>query len=188
MSSIVLRHAGEADAETLGRLHALSWRSAYRGILADAFLAGPVLADRLSVWQRRLAVAAPASQLVVLACEGEVALGFVCVLLDAEPPGPLLDNLHVLPQARGSGLGRRLFLRAARWVAERRPGAPMHLWVYSRNRAARAFYDKLGGVLDGRWRKTAPDGRRLLILRYSWIEPGALADRAASPQAATLLL
>jgi GNAT superfamily N-acetyltransferase len=173
---MLIRHARRADAEVIARLHAESWRSTYRGIFADEFLDGPVFGERLSAWRERLSMDAPETRLVLLAGETEAPLGFICVLLDADRAyGSQVDNLHVLPEAQGRGLGRRLMACAARWVSERRPSSPMHLWVFEGNTGARAFYERLGGLVI-QWRtKDTPDGRRQRALRYSWSEPKSLA-------------
>jgi GNAT superfamily N-acetyltransferase len=182
MSTMRLRHAQRADREAIARLHAESWRSAYRGILADEFLDNQVFEERLTAWRRRLAGKDVETRLVLLAEEAQVLRGFVCVLLDADPArGPLLDNLHVVPGAQGRGLGHTLIACAARWVSESRPHSPMHLWVLEANSRARDFYDKLGGVVTERRANDMPDGGRHPCVCYSWIEPRELA--ATNPDA-----
>ena len=55
-------------------------------------------------------------------------LGFVWVLLDEEPAwGVRLDNLHVNPQLKGTGIGYALFQAAREWTAQMMPDAAMHL-------------------------------------------------------------
>lgn len=107
-SQIMFRVACASDDLRVAELHTASWRSAYRGLLSDAYLDGDILAERGRLWEQRLAQPS-GRQLVLLAEEGEALLGFVCVLLDEEPAwGAYLDNLHVRPGLTGRGLGRRL--------------------------------------------------------------------------------
>ena len=42
------------DAAAIATLHAESWRTAYRGLVPDAFLDGPVVEDRMHLWRKRL--------------------------------------------------------------------------------------------------------------------------------------
>jgi steroid delta-isomerase-like uncharacterized protein len=166
-----VRRATSDDAETVGRLHAESWRSAYRGFLSDEYLDERVFEDRSAMWREKL-TGDPASVLVLLAASGGEPVGFVCAILDEDETwGALLDNLHVLPSWKGKGLGRKLMAEAARWVVSRRPGSSLHLFVIEENGEARSFYDRLRGrPLDGKiWR--APDGSLVPLVRYVWEDP-----------------
>ncbi len=112
LAGVAIRPATAEDAASVAAIHTASWRDAYAHILAADFLDGEIEADRLSVWSQRLRER-PASQLVDVACDltGR-PLAFVCCYCDFDPHwGSLIDNLHVLPQARGQGLGEQL-LRA----------------------------------------------------------------------------
>ena len=164
-----IRRATSDDLEAIARLHAESWRSAYRGFLSDEYLDEQVFADRCSIWSEKLSSHDSASTLVLLASRDSEPIGFVCAILDEDQTwGALLDNLHVLPASKGKGLGRRLMVEAARWVASRRPGSPLHLWVIEENEEARSFYERLAGRPLDRKLWSAPDGRGVGLLRYVW--------------------
>jgi GNAT superfamily N-acetyltransferase len=172
----IFRPATFADSPRVASLHTDSWRDAYRGIVPDVYLDGPIAEERANLWLARLA-SSDADRRHVLLAEGEEGLAaFVCVLLDEEPLwGACLDNLHVLPTLRGHGLGRQLFSRAAQWVMSKEPGWPMHLWVFEANYRARHFYEALGGeVVELRFKQT-PAGVKIASLRYVWQDLGALA-------------
>jgi GNAT superfamily N-acetyltransferase len=155
-------------------LHAASWGSAYRGILSDDYLDRQVGDHLLSMWTGRFA-AEDSSRLVLLAEEGPELLGFACVFLDADRQwGTLLDNLHVGPRLKGRGLGKTLLTAAAEWCEQRRPGAPLHFWVYEGNHAARAFYEHLGARQIERVTKSLEDGGKTESLRYVWSDVRAL--------------
>jgi ribosomal protein S18 acetylase RimI-like enzyme len=87
----------------------------------------------------------PQLDAVFLAEDGDGAVGFACVRREAEAAGPLLDNLHVLPDRKGEGIGRRLIAAAAAWLAAKDPGSALQLGVWKDNVAARLFYARLGG-------------------------------------------
>ena len=104
-----LRLAVSDDAESIATLHVASWRSAYRGIFSDDYLDGPVESDRRLLWQNRLRDPRP-GQIIVLAEDHEGALvGFACGFVDEDPHwGSFVNNLHVTPDQKGSGIGRAL--------------------------------------------------------------------------------
>ena len=169
MNPVHFRAAALADSETIASLHVGSWRSAYRGILPDEYLDGPIEKERSGFWRSRfLSPGAERRHVLVAETEG-VAVGFACVLLDADPVwGALLDNLHVLPKLRRSGIGRKLFHGVARWVLSAEPGWAMHLWVFEANESARRFYNALKGEAVERLLRQTPAGTELPFLRYVW--------------------
>lgn len=171
------------DTADIAALHIESWRTAYRGLLPDEFLDGPVVDDRVRLWNARMPAPAPERRLVLKALGAEATehgvakaaladhalTGFVCVLLDAEPSwGALLDNLHVKPGLKGQGIGYQLFRAAREWVATTAPGQRMHLTVMEGNLAARRFYDRQGGAIAERKIKEVVPGTYIPILRYVW--------------------
>jgi GNAT superfamily N-acetyltransferase len=175
MDAISYRQAARHDAEAIAGLQTENWQAAYRGMLPDAYLDGPVASERLALWRSRLASPGAGRLFVLLAESGEELVGFVCVLLDEEPQwGACLDNLHVLPGWRGRGIGRALFGRAARWVNSVVPGWGMHLWVLEANLDARRFYDALGGEIVERLQKKVVKGAIVASIRYFWPDLQAL--------------
>lgn len=157
------------DAAAIAALHIESWRNAYRGLLPDEFLDGPVVQDRVDLWNARMPAPDPHRRLVLKAVSHEDLVGFVCVLLDADPSwGALLDNLHVKPGLKGKGIGHRLFQEARDWVAVAAPGQRLHLTVMEGNLAARRFYDRQGGTIAERTTIEVIPGTCLPIIRYVW--------------------
>lgn len=161
----IVREATGRDVDAIAALHTESWRSAYRGLVPDAFLDGPLGDERLQAWRERFASAHPDRRLVMVAESGSTLIGFSCVLADADPAhGPLLDNLHVKPAFRGRGIGARLLRESRAWANAIAPGQPMHLWVMEGNTAARRFYRAQGGV-EGERRVNDMGGIRVVALR-----------------------
>jgi ribosomal protein S18 acetylase RimI-like enzyme len=152
-----LRPAGPADADTIARLHAESWRRHYRGAYADTYLDGDVVAERRQVWPARLAAAG--HSMTVLAEDGAEPVGFVHVILDADPRwGSLIDNLHVCGTRQRSGVGTALMERATDGIRERAAGPARYLWVLEQNVAAQGFYRALGGRCVEKAAVSAPGG------------------------------
>jgi len=163
-----IRLAGPADADAIAELHAASWRSAYRGIFSDAYLDGDILPERRLHWRDCLETDPRPDCGVLIATEDGACVGFICVRLEADSVwGPLLDNLHVRPDRKGSGIGRRLIKDGAAWVRTRGSYDSWHLWVIDSNTPARRVYEHLGWVARDRGIHVAPDGTGYPVWRYT---------------------
>ena len=168
MPTLTLRPIAADDATIVANLHAASWSTAYRGILSDEYLAGDVLRERQSAWQERLDVR-DESQFGVLASFGDVPVGFVYLVADVDPVhGTLVDNLHVVGEARSAGVGPTLLAAAAEGVVSRKWDIRVHLWVWDANVRARAFYARMGGREVETMMKSAPDGTAAKTWRVAW--------------------
>lgn len=170
MNDASIRPATAADADVIAALHAASWRSAYRGIFKESTL-GPALDDeRRAHWSGKLAAMAPADTVLIA---GD--LGFIAVWSQGDAGfGAYIDNLHVRPERRSGGLGRRLFGQAMRRVAGRgERGA--YLWVFDDNVRAVDFYRRLGGeIVEGGFDRI--DGAEVAHSRIVWRDIARLAD------------
>lgn len=144
---IELRAARPDDAPVVADLHVKSWQSAYRGILPDSYLDGELAREKADHWRSMLA-APPDGACVLIGFDDARAIGFVAAY--PEPPdGALIDNLHVLPDARRQGAGRMLMQRVAARLLE---DGVREAWltVYEANEPAIAFYRRMGGRYVGR--------------------------------------
>jgi GNAT superfamily N-acetyltransferase len=160
--------AGPADAEAIAALHIESWRDAYRGLVPDPYLDGPIVEERAAFWRARLAEPGD-GRFTLKALTADSIGGFACTLRDAEPEwGPLLDNLHVKPALKGVGIGARLLRTSREWAARVAPGQTLHLWVIEGNTAARRFYDRQGGAETGRRVNEMVPGVVVTAVRYVW--------------------
>jgi len=184
-TDLPIRIATRADAGAIAELHALSWRTAYRGSLSDAYLAGDIVADRLNVWTQRLE-APSANQYVAVLVEAEQLLGFACAQGGYDPQrGTLLENIHVRPELKRQGIGKRLIadgrdFRLTTTVAQvKPPGVPRQSRGFSSiNKPARRFYERLGAVNVGSDIWTPPGGGTVSRCRYAWADVDLL-HRAA---------
>jgi ribosomal protein S18 acetylase RimI-like enzyme len=165
-----IRPAGVADADAIAALHAASWRSAYRGIFKDDTLGPSLDGERRGHWRAKLA-AMTADDTVLIA--GEV--GFIAVWAKGDSGfGAYIDNLHVHPERRSGGLGRRLLGEAMRRVT-RRGESGAYLWVFDDNVRAIDFYRRLGGeIVEGGFDKI--DGAQVAHSRIAWRDTARLAD------------
>ena len=179
MTALSVRAMTRSDAHLVAALHAASWRTAYRGILSDAYLAGEIDAERAFAWTRRLE-ALDDTQFGVVAYLGTVPVGFTFVFGNADPQwGCLVDNLHVATEARSAGIGPQLLAAAAAAIAERGWDRRVHLFVFDANVRARAFYARVGGVEVEMLMKPTVEGDLAKEWRVAWPDIAALMPASA---------
>ena len=137
---MMIRPATPADLSDICALHVANWQEDYSGLLPDDVLGLPLSAEMTKRWSE---LPAP-PDMVFVAERAGAFLGFGLVR-PAHDDGPLLESLHVIPAARGSGAGRALITRLA---SELGVAGYSTLWleVLDGNQAARGFYARLGGT------------------------------------------
>ena len=162
------REATREDVEAVAHLHAESWRQHYRGAYRDEFLDADVGGDRLQVWRERFH-SPPADQLVVLAEERDRLVGFACAYGEEDVEwGSLLDNLHVVPEGHGQGVGAGLLTRVGVWCRAQHADFGLYLWVLESNDRARRFYARMGARDGGPQQFVPPGGGTIQSRRYAW--------------------
>ncbi|MEE1786822.1 GNAT family N-acetyltransferase [Streptomyces sp. SP17BM10] len=180
-----IRRGGADDAGVVADLHALSWRTAYRGIVPAEALGDGLAAQRRELWELRLTVdyGGPDNtpELLIAERAGEV-LGFAYLV--PQPDGRvLLDNLHVRPGSTGGGIGRALLAEARAHVAARHPGAALYLEVLRDNTRAVAFYEREGGRRTAEQEGVFPGGHALPEYEYTWpVEGDPVEDGPVAAQ------
>jgi ribosomal protein S18 acetylase RimI-like enzyme len=174
MPLVLSRPALAECASICADLHTASWNIAYRGILSDAWLDNEMPANRQAHWQKAVKTTDVTRHTILASLDGQPA-GFLCLMPDGQPEwGGYIDNLHVRPDAKGSGIGRRLMAECAKdWLAMGR-SAPLHLGVFANNAPARAFYERMGGKLVAEWDEDFY-GNPAQAVRYQWQDVHALS-------------
>ncbi|MCV2360011.1 GNAT family N-acetyltransferase [Paucibacter sp. TC2R-5] len=171
---LVIREVAAGDVQSIASLHAASWRSAYRGIISNAFLDADLCANRAAFWAQRLGPGAKDS-FGFLAMRGDEAVGFAFAFPNADQTwGTLLDNLHVLPRHKGQGIGSALLAAVAQRCSQAVPAEGVHLWVYEVNLAAQQFYASLGGQRGERRMVEVRGGGTAAEWRFAWPSAAAL--------------
>lgn len=141
---MIIRPAVVADLDAVTALHVQSWRAHYRRLLPDEFLDGPVEDDRRTHWQKAF-MQSENGQMILVAEEEGALSGFVSAMpSDDTAFDAYIEHLHVRPGLIGGGIGRRLLAEAAdRLIALGH--CSVYLLVFSNNREAIGFYERLGG-------------------------------------------
>ena len=155
---ISLRKARVADAIAIGAVHVAAWRSAYPGILPDAFLAKMSVSRQAAFYDAAIrggtgVTVATASGADVPIGSGPRIIGFTTAgrARGVDIAGKRLaegevETLYVLDDWRERGVGRRLMRAAGSHLVDIGCKSA-YLWVL-RDNPSRWFYQRLGG---GRW-------------------------------------
>jgi GNAT superfamily N-acetyltransferase len=147
-AQVAIRPATPGDAPAIARVRIDCWRATYRGLVPDAYLDGMDVEASVALWNRVLTAAPNTTSVFVAENDGEV-VGFAAANMLAEPRHDLnaeLSAVYVRREFQHAGIGRRLVCAVAR--AQRGHGASsLIVWVIAGNKAARAFYERLGAML-----------------------------------------
>ena len=145
---VSIRPATAEDASAIARVRIDSWRATYRGIVPDAYLDSMDVDESTQLWDRVLSADRTGASVFVAEDDGRI-VGFAAGNMLKEPRHELnaeLTAIYLRPDYQHAGIGRRLVESVAR--AERAHGANgLIVWVISRNKRARAFYEGLGATL-----------------------------------------
>jgi ribosomal protein S18 acetylase RimI-like enzyme len=145
--NIRIRRAVPGDCAALARIQVDSYSSAYAGILPPAYLQHFTYQEQEQDWLDWFSSGSRNILHVAVIEDGEV-VGYA---YGRPNPGEIvpydseLVSLHVRRQHQRLNLGRRLMASVSRDLASQ-GCASLFLWVLEGN-PARAFYEKLGGVL-----------------------------------------
>lgn len=173
-----IRYADITDAKTLGEIHALSWKEAYKGIIGAEILEA-ITPERREVYFRRALT------------EGWEEDGLIC--RDGKPAGLIsmgksrdedckmnfgeIRGLYLHPLYWEMGLGRELMEWGMKELKSRGYSG-ISLWVLEGNLRARGFYEKMGFRYDGTV-KEITIGRPLRELRYEMVFQSGTPDPEA---------
>jgi ribosomal protein S18 acetylase RimI-like enzyme len=170
--SFLVFPAGPSDAEDLARVHVVSWRETYRGLLSDAFLARMSEAGFARRFGRQLTLVDAGVTLAGADRHGLVGYAQGGPSRRAVPNfqeggEAEIQTLYVLRQAQGAGLGARLMTETARTLAARGATSLM-ISVLRDNVRARGFYEHLGGEPEAARQEPGPGGGLLYEVAYRW--------------------
>ena len=171
IKEIQLRRATVADAETIAAIRIEGWRTAYRGMIPDAYLDAMNMHENVLHW-RTILQALPVKEdclCVYVAVSDDEVVGFASAV---KLPEPKLDKegeinaIYIRPQWQRCGIGKRMLHKAARSLQAMGCNSCV-TWVIDGNSQARNFYEELGGEIlieqDFSW-----DGLELTEVGYGW--------------------
>jgi ribosomal protein S18 acetylase RimI-like enzyme len=141
----MVRPATLEDAVGIADVHVASWRSTYRGLLPDDFLASLSEQHYAERWKR---VIGEGSSRVFVVESPEGIVGFASGGRERAGENGFageLYALYVLEGAQRQGHGRAL-VRTVTGALHEMDLPDMIVWVLRDNAGARHFYERLGGV------------------------------------------
>jgi GNAT superfamily N-acetyltransferase len=176
--SIILRPALSADAAGLARVGVETWRTAYKGIVADEILAKLSVESSRQRWLERLEHPNPKSFTWLVETAGEV-IGFSSggAERDGDPryQGEIYA-LYLLQEYQHQGFGRRL-VEASVCSLLANEMTNMLIWVLREN-PSRRFYEALGGKYLCE-KEIDIHGQNLPEVAYGWDDLQAFLKRDA---------
>ncbi|MEQ1782383.1 MAG: GNAT family N-acetyltransferase [Hyphomonadaceae bacterium] len=179
---IHIRTAERADAAAIARVHATTWKEAYRGLLDSQFLDNMAERRMTSRWRTHLdRREQDLDEEVLVALIGREVVGFAAVSASREAFAPWeaeITMVYVLKEHRGAGVGRGL-MKASADHCIRRGLFSGGLWVLRDNGGARDFYEALDGEPTGR-KADSVGGQIVQLAGYWWRDLATLAERQVS--------
>ena len=140
---VSIRHAKSDDADALSRVFEEAWREAYLGIIPGVTLDKMISRRSRRWWRSTVSRGRP---LVVLDM-GQGAVGYASYGRCRDrslPANGEIDELYLLPEYQGIGLGRRLFKAVCNDLRYREQER-IAVWALAENERACAFYEGMGG-------------------------------------------
>jgi len=166
--TISIREGELRDAEAIAGIHVRAWQDAYRGQLADDYLDGLRVEDRLEMHRGAFTSPPPEYRMWVVE-EADRVVGFAVTAksqdADADDRTAELYAIYLEPDRVGTGVGRELFAHAVDDLRER-GFRTATLWVLETNERARRFYELAGWKTDGATTSERVDCEMRPTVRY----------------------
>ncbi|MBW7457990.1 GNAT family N-acetyltransferase [Paenibacillus sepulcri] len=142
-----IRWARLEDVEDLGRVHAASYRDAYKEIMPADYLVKVAAEERARHFEHSLSQDMERTAIMLV---NETAIG--CLIINPSIEGfestAEISAIYLLKEYQGSGYGTRLL----DWAVERLKELgyiKVILWVLQENKAAIGFYERRSFEFDG---------------------------------------
>ena len=141
-----VRKAERKDMKLLGRIMAVSFRSAFSAFISQQLLDACAQEDNCAALLENVFRMGEMNFLI-----GEES---GLLIWQRTEEGAEIVALHSLPESWGSGLGKAMLATALEEIGDR----PVYLWAFKENKRARRFYEKNGFHFDGNERVSDYEG------------------------------
>ena len=172
MSAAAIRPATPNDVEAIARIHVEAWRSAYAGIIPDAYLVRMDVAGQRRMWRSTLKGGGRGHHVAVAELGGGEVVGFAScgparrdTLPRRAPYDGEVYTLYVALDHQGHGHGKRLLAACFDILRDQDKTAAV-VWVLAAN-PARFFYESQGGRKVAE-RTESFAGTKLAELAFGW--------------------
>ncbi|MEN8698148.1 GNAT family N-acetyltransferase [Bacillus infantis] len=163
-----IRRAEDQDAEGIAKVHVETWRTAYRGIIDDEYLAALSVEKRTELWHRNIAIP---GNIVLVAEENDGIVGFADG--SQEETGEYsgfkgnVTCLYVLEEHQGTGVGKALLHEL--FQAFQKEGIGSAIVKVLKENDACSFYEHTGArLLKDAIPIKIGSGRELELCVYGW--------------------
>ena len=146
--AIHIREATPDDLPAIAKVHVLSWKQSFVGIVPDAFLDQLTIENRIEAFGKRFGE--PHYQMYVAELGDVGVIGFADVgdpRYDVGEYDAELYAIYLFHQFQGKGIGALLFERIKQFLIEQEKNT-MYLLALEVS-PYRPFYEKMGGKLVG---------------------------------------
>lgn len=176
---IRIRPAEQEDAQGIAEVHVTSWRTTYRDIVPDGYLAQLSIEQRTRYWLETLATGTD----IIYVAEDEAGeperiIGFASGGAQRDSDIPSYDGelyaVYILQECHGQGVGQRLVHAVVEQLAQAGFTA-MLVWVLANN-PSRGFYERIGGQYV-REKPITIGGTSLTEVAYGWPDIRVLLAR-----------
>lgn len=173
---MLYRGAGEADRDGIIALHIRGGKAAYSSILPPDYLHQIMPVEKEALWRQRLDGGVDRNKIsVTVADSGSGLAGFCCFDFTQDGAfGTYLHNIYVSASHQRMGVASGLLVAGIGGFSAERLVAPLHLLVFARNSPARAFYDRLGGIIVETIARSREGSGPIPLCRYQWQSADAL--------------
>ena len=138
-----IRTADVSDASSIARVQIETWRTAYRDLIPETFLAELSIERRTATHRVYLERRTPAGEMFVVEVNSGVIGYCSCGRSREDERAGELYAIYVLESLAGQGVGNSLIRGAEEWFRER-GFERAELWVLEGNHSARGFYQHMG--------------------------------------------
>lgn len=159
-----IRSATEEDAGAIAHVHVESWRTTYKGVVPESYLAGLDETARTASWRAWIESGIP----VFVAVRDGSVVGFI----SGGPMRDLLEGydaelftIYLLQHVQRCGIGAAL-LRKLAWRLDQEGFKSMAAWVLEDN-ASSTFYER-SGALRVASKEIEIGGVLLPVVAYGW--------------------
>lgn len=162
---IKINYATSEDFRILGKIHAASWKVAYKSIIPSEVLDNITVEKRGAYFKKALEEGWEDDAIIY---EDDIPLGFICIGKardkDLNDSYGEIGGLYLLPEAFGKGIGSALIQWGIKELNSK-GYEKVILWVLEDNSRAIKFYEKHGFTFDGTSKKINI-GKPLIECRY----------------------
>jgi len=147
--SIHIREANPNDVPAIAKVHVLSWKESFVGIVPDAFLERLTIENRVEAFAKRFGE--ENYRMYVAEFDGAGAVGFADVgdpRYDVGNYDAELYAIYLFREFQGKGIGALLFERIKEFLVDQGKSS-MYLLALEVS-PYRPFYEKMGGKLVGK--------------------------------------